>query len=269
MDILKTNQYFAKTAQNKISHLTSNPVGFFVAAMMAGAYVGVGIILILSVGEHADPSIRTLVMGASFGVALTLVMFAGSELFTGYTMYMTQGILGKTVSPNQAVVSWVVVWAGNLVGCLVLASIAVIGDINIVGDHGELLFKLAEKKMHLDPHQMVARAMLCNWLVCLAIWTSARTDNDVAKIFLIFWCLFAFIASGFEHSVANMTVFSLALLADHGETINMAGAAKNLFWVTIGNTLSGVLFLAAGYWAVGKPSTPQTLEKKSIEQNAA
>ncbi len=268
MDIPNTNQHFSAIAKKKITHLTSNPIGFFIAAMMAGAYVGVGIILILSVGEHADPSVRTLVMGASFGIALTLVMFAGSELFTGYTMYMTQGVLGKTVTPSQAVMSWTVVWVGNLVGCLLLASIAVVGDINIVGAHGELLFKLAEKKMHLEPHQMVARAMLCNWLVCLSIWTSARTDNDVAKIMLIFWCLFAFIASGFEHSVANMTVFSLALLADHGEAINMAGAAKSLFWVTLGNTLSGVFFLAGGYWAVGKKTARHTGKAAVIEQSA-
>jgi nitrite transporter NirC len=72
---------------------------------------------------------------------------------------------------------------------------------------------------------------------------------------LIFWCLFAFIASGFEHSVANMTLFSIALLGNHPDTVTLGGMFYNLFWVTIGNTIAGVVFMALAYWqANGKPA---------------
>ena len=95
---------------------------------------------------------------------------------------------------------------------------------------------------------LIARATLCNWLVCLALWMSARTKSDATKAIVIFWCLFAFIASGFEHSVANMTLLSIPLLTDHPDTISVAGMAYNLLWVTVGNIIGGSLFMGVGYW---------------------
>jgi len=266
MTIADTNAHFAKLAEQKLKDLRDNPVGFFISAMLAGAYVGIGIILIISVGENADPAFKTLIMGVSFGIALTLVVFAGSELFTGYTMFMPQGLLSGGVGVRALLNSWVVVWVGNLVGCIALAAIAVVGAIDIVSEKGDLLYAIAEKKMHLSATQLVARAMLCNWLVCLALWTSARTTNDAAKILLIFWCLFAFIASGFEHSVANMTVFALALLSEHPEGVTYIGAAKNLFWVTIGNTISGAILVAASYWLIGGNSKAPAAAKRTTTQ---
>ena len=78
---------------------------------------------------------------------------------------------------------------------------------------------------------------------------SGRIQGDVAKAFVIFWALFAFIASGFEHSVANMTLFSIALRGKHPATVSLAGMGYNLLWVTLGNLLSGSLFMALGYWS--------------------
>ena len=98
--------------------------------------------------------------------------------------------------------------------------------------------------------------MLCNWLVCLAIWGSARTANDAAKSVIIFWCLFAFISAGFEHSVANMTLFSVALFSEHPESISVVGATRNLFWATLGNVFAGAILMGLGYWLVaGHPRT--------------
>lgn len=277
MPVSETIAYFARLAPGKVMALRTNPLGFFIAAMLAGAYVGIGIILIVAVGEHADPSLRTLIMGASFSVALTLVVFAGSELYTGYTMYMSIGWLARKVSLGEVGMAWAVVWIGNLVGCIVLALLAVMGTIDIVGPKAELLYTLAAKKMHLSATEMVARGILCNWLVCLALWTAARTKDDTAKLFLIFWCLFAFIASGFEHSVANMTVFSLALLSDHPDAITFADAGRNLFFVTIGNTISGVLFLGGAYWLASdrrgstledEPASPGEQVNASVEPNS-
>jgi formate/nitrite transporter FocA (FNT family) len=90
---LETVNQFATVATTKIAFLRRSPLGFWLSSMMAGAYVGLGIILIFCVGANVDPSIRPIVMGASFGIALTLVIFAGSDLFTGHTMFMTFGWL--------------------------------------------------------------------------------------------------------------------------------------------------------------------------------
>ncbi len=255
MTLSETTLEFADIARLKSISLRSNPFGFLIAAVMAGAYIGIGVLLIFSVGENVDPSIRNLVMGASFGIALTLVIFAGSELFTGHAMYMTLGLLAGATSLRDLGRSWITTWSGNLIGCMILASLFVAGGGgHVLNDGADLLYTIAAKKMAAPAGELVARAMLCNWLVCLAIWTSARTTNDTAKCILIFWCLFAFIASGFEHSVANMTVFSIALLSEHPDTVTFSGAARNLLWVTIGNAISGAGLMGVGYWiASGRP----------------
>ncbi len=248
MPYAETIDKFADLAKAKAEYMRKHPFGFFVASMMAGAYVGIGILLIFSVGDGIDPSARKLVMGGSFGIALTLVVFAGSELFTGHTMYMTYGLLRLRIGWADLSGVWALGWFGNLCGAFLLGLIFVMGGSDILLQTDGLLYQVAAKKMAGVPSELIARAMLCNWLVCLALWTAARTENDVAKCILIFWCLFAFIASGFEHSVANMTIFSIALLSDHPATISFAGAAYNLVWVTLGNIISGVVFMGAGYW---------------------
>lgn len=256
MTISETVLYFADSARARHGMLSTDPLAFALSAMKAGAYVGVGIILILTLGQTADPAWRSLVMGASFGIALTLVVFAGSELFTGHTMYAAHGLLTGRLKPGAAVALWAASWGFNLAGSALLAVLFILGGGGVVlqGAGESLLHAVAAKKMQGTAAELFARGMLCNWLVCLAIWMAARTKDDAAKCILIFWCLFAFIASGFEHSVANMTVFSLALIAPHPPGIDVAGAAHNLLWVTLGNTVSGALVLGWGYWRIaGRP----------------
>jgi nitrite transporter NirC len=192
-------------------------------------------------------------MGACFGIALTLVVFAGSELFTGHTMFMAFGVLRGTIAARDLQSSWVMTWVGNLIGSALLAGIFYLGGGGqVLRDGADLIFKAADYKMNSPAVALVARGILCNWLVCLALWTSARATSDSAKCILIFWCLFAFIACGFEHSVANMTIFSVALLGNHPPQVNLVGMLHNLAWVTLGNAIAGVLFMAGAYrWASG------------------
>jgi nitrite transporter NirC len=117
------------------------------------------------------------------------------------------------------------------------------------------LLTVAAAKMNAPAIALFARAVLCNWLVCLALWMSGRMTSDSGKCIAIFWCLFAFIGSGFEHSVANMTVLSIALLSDHPDTITVGGMVYNLVWVTLGNIVSGAVIMGVGYWAMSRPTT--------------
>ncbi len=195
-------------------------------------------------------------MGTAFGIALTLVVFAGSELFTGHTMYMTLGWLEKTTSFLDLSKVWLVVWIGNFAGAALLAIIFVLGGAGgMVSDSSSFLNQVASAKMNASAIELFARGILCNWLVCLALWMSGRTENDAAKCILIFWCLFAFIASGFEHSVANMTLFSIALLGEHTKAVSLSGMVYNLFWVTLGNMLAGSIFVAFGHWLYSGANT--------------
>ena len=245
----ETIEGFSKVAEKKLAALRRSPGGFFVASMLAGAYVGLGIILIFTLGSQVPPDAQKLVMGATFGIALTLVIIAGAELFTGHTMFMALRLFRGQGGLGDIAASWSMTWIGNLVGCLALVALfAAAGGNGMLAAPDTLLMKVSAMKMNAPATVLIARAILCNWLVCLAIWMSARVDSDTAKCIVIFWCLLAFIASGFEHSVANMTLLGLALAGNHPETVSIGGFAWNLAWVTLGNIIGGAIFVGGAYY---------------------
>ena len=115
-------------------------------------------------------------------------------------------------------------------------------------DSDSFLHVAALNKTNYDFWALLFRAMLCNWLVCLAIWMTFRT-SETGKYIATWWCLFAFVVCGYEHCVANMTLFSLSLLGDHSPDFNLLGVIYNLAVATLGNTISGMLFVG---WAYNK-----------------
>src|SRR5579862_2038055 len=163
---IETVDQFAKTAVSKAEFLRRSPLGFTISSMMAGAYVGLGIILIFCIGNAVDPEIRPIVMGASFGIALTLVIFAGSDLFTGHTMFMALGWLRGRTSLSDLGACWSASWGGNMLGCVVLAAIFVAGGGGLaLAGKNPLIITVAAAKMNAPALQLFARAILCNWLV--------------------------------------------------------------------------------------------------------
>ena len=183
----ETLDHFATVARKKADLLGESFTAFATGSLMAGAYVGLGIILIFSVGASLDPAWQKLIMGLSFGIALTLVVFAGSELFTGHTMYMTIGWLKRKTSIVDLSRVWITSWTFNLLGSVGLALIFVAGGGGaLLADGSTLLFKVASHKMNSSVTELIARAALCNWLVCLALWMSARVSSDSAKAIVIF-----------------------------------------------------------------------------------
>lgn len=246
--------HFAEIAVQKVEYSKRNPVGYLILSMMAGAYVGVGIALILTLGNDVDPSSQKLVMGSLFGIALTLIIFAGAELFSGHIMYMSFGYFYKRLTLVRVLTDWILCWWGNLVGALMLSLLVVAGNQSgWIAEESSLVHQIAEHKMNSSILELFARAVICNWLICLAIWMSARTKDDTAKCILIFWCLFAFVAAGFEHSIANMTVFTISLLGNHPESVTIAGGIYNLAWVSVGNVVGGAGFIGIAYYLTAVP----------------
>lgn len=226
-----------------------NPFGFWISAAMAGAYVGLGIILIFTLGNVLEPAMRPLVMGATFGIALTLVIIAGSELYTGHTMFLTLGVKAGTLSAGQM---WAILpqtWLGNLLGSVLVALLYSWGGGSLLPVDTSLVHTVALAKTTAPASVLFFKGALCNWLVCLAIWMALRVEGS-AKFIAIWWCLLAFIASGYEHSIANMTLFALSWLGHHNEAYTLSGIGHNLLWVTLGNTFSGAVFMGLGYWYV-------------------
>ncbi len=244
--------HFAEVGQRRANMLFRAPASFAVSALLGGAYIGIALILALTVSAGLPAGVRPLVSGGVFGLGLLLVMVAGADLFTGTILYVVFALARKKLSLRRGLALLASVWIGNLVGAAILAWIFSTGGGGIVfSAPPPFLHDYIGHKVQADPAMLVARASLCNWLVCLAIWMFARLRTEVAQILAMAWCLLAFVACGFEHSVANMTLFTLGML-DPTPLLDPAQAGYNLFWVTIGNVIGGGVFVAVVYLVLAK-----------------
>jgi nitrite transporter NirC len=226
-----------------------------VRSALAGMYVGAAIVLIFTIGgllSKAAPGTERIVMGICFGGALTMVVFAGSELFTGSNLILTLGVLTRRASAGDLASNWAWTWVGNLAGSALLAWMAVATGLLDDDPVRTFVVGLVGKKMNLPAGQLFLRAVLANWLVCLGVWMAARVKSESARILLIWWCMFTFITSGYEHSIANMCGLMLGLLLPHGEAVSWAGYWYNIGLATLGNVVGGAVFVAMLYW-VGSP----------------
>lgn len=225
---------------------------YMLLSMMAGIFVGLGIILIFTIGGvMGDSPAKKIVMGASFGIALSLVLVIGSELFTGNNMIMTIGWMEKKVTWQKVLKIWVLSYVGNLLGSLFIAWLYSQTGL-AKGAVADFYQAVSAGKMNAPFMALFVRGIFCNLLVCLAVMSFIKLKEETAKLLMIWWCLFAFITSGFEHSVANMTLMAVALFIPHGVDVTWAGYAANLIPVTLGNIVGGGLLLGAVYGYIGK-----------------
>lgn len=239
--------------KSKVSLLKENKLGYMISAILAGLYIGFGIMLIFSIGgilTSAGSPASKIVMGASFGAALSLVIFAGAELFTGNNFVMTVASLSGEVSWIDTIKVWIAAFIGNLIGSAIGACAFVFAGL-ATGSIGEFIAKTTLTKMTMGGSQLFVRGILCNILVCLAIWCSIKLKSEAGKLIMVFWCLFIFITSGFEHSIANMTLLIIGLLSPQGMAITIGGFIHNIVFVTLGNLVGGIV-LALCYNVIAK-----------------
>ncbi|MBU3098182.1 MULTISPECIES: formate/nitrite transporter family protein [Clostridium] len=242
------------SAIKKSELLKRSKMRYLTSSVLAGIYVGFGILLIFTIGgllSQATSPATKIMMGASFGIALSLVIMAGSELFTGNNMTMTIGSLEKKVSWFDSTNVWIYSFIGNFAGSVALAAMFV-GAGLAKGSTAAFILKTSQMKMAAPSIELFLKGLLCNMLVCLAVWCSIKLKEETAKLIMIFWCLFAFITTGFEHSIANMTLLTTALMIPHTAAISIGGLAHNLIWVTLGNFVGGAVFIGAAYWFISK-----------------
>jgi nitrite transporter NirC len=258
----------------KLKEQRRSLVGHLVRSAMAGMYVGAAIVLIFTIGGVLSPlypqspgAVR-LAMGICFGGALTIVVFAGSELFTGSNLVLTLGVLMGKARKGDLVANWVWTWVGNLAGSVLLAWMVIqagLMDEATFRPINAFVLKLVETKMNLPWDQLLLRSILANWFVCLGVWMAIRIKSETAKVLMIWWCMFTFITSGYEHSVANMTGLMLGLLLPHeGMKIGLDGYAYNLALSTVGNIIGGAVFVAGLYW-MGSPRARELARAASAE----
>jgi nitrite transporter NirC len=250
----ETIQALGDQAAAKLAAQKQSLTGHFIRSMLAGAYVGAAIVLVFTIGGLLAPFLHggeRLLMGVCFGGALTIVLFAGSELFTGSNLVLTLGVLTRKASLRDLGSNWLWTWLGNLAGSVLLAVL--VFRSGVLKPVEGFVLKVATTKMELPAEQLFLRAILANWLVCLGVWMAARIKSETGRILMIWWCMFTFITSGYEHSVANMCGLMLGVLLKP-EPATWAGYGYNLSLSTLGNVVGGAFFVAGVYWWGSSPA---------------
>jgi formate/nitrite transporter len=238
------------------------PLASFMLAIVAGGSIGFGALYYTIVASDADLSFATVrVLGAVvFSLGLTLVIVGGAELFTGNNLIVMAWASGK-VSTGEMLRNWLVVYLGNLVGAVGLAVLVLLShhlDMN-GGRVGLSILNTAVAKIQPDVFTLFIKGILCNVLVCLAVWLAYAGRSVTDKIVALILPISAFVAAGFEHCVANMYFLPLAwLLVSTGNVptgfdvsaITLSGIAHNLIPVTLGNIVGGSVLVGAMYWTI-------------------
>ena len=270
MQILTPSEIADFTVNAGIKKAGLTPAKQFLLGIMAGAFIAFGA-QAANVVTHTISDVGTakLISGLIFPAGLMLVLMAGAELFTGNSL-MILALLERKITLAKLLRSWLVVYLGNLAGGVLVAYlICWSGQLNYTGGLlGGITLKSAAGKISLTFIQALVLGVLCNWLVCLAVWTSFGAKDAIGKAVCVFFPVWVFVASGFEHSIANMYYITAGILAKSSPQFVAkaieAGASQsgidalnwcsmftgNLVPVTLGNIIGGSVFVGVVYWFV-------------------
>lgn len=270
LDALLPREMAERAEQIGVDKTRLDATSLVVLAVLAGAFIGMGALFSTIVTAGAEGvlpyGMTRLLAGTSFALGLILVIVGGAELFTGNNL-MVMAWASRRVRLREMLRAWGLVYVGNLLGSIALAALVFaagthghgggsVGLAALTGAHAKVSFSIPQALVH---------GVLANVLVCLAVWLcfGARTTTD--KILAIVPPIAAFVAAGFEHSIANMYLLSFALLMKLGASgeywqmigkapamfpnLTVGAAISNLVWVTIGNMIGGVL-VGVTYWFV-------------------
>ncbi len=240
----------------------------FALSVLAGGFIAMGAVFATTTAAGASGilpfGVTKLLIGLVFCLGLILVIVGGAELFTGNNLIVMAWASGK-VSTRNLLRNWIIVYIGNFVGSLGTAVLVFLSRQYTFGGGavGQAALSIANGKMQLDFFQALMLGILCNVLVCLAVWLTYSARSTIDKIAAIIFPITAFVAAGFEHSIANMYFIPLGLLIkDFDPAFTTASKLdlsamtwgsfliNNLLPVTIGNIIGGSLLVAAIYWAI-------------------
>jgi formate/nitrite transporter len=273
----------AATVQAGITKTRLNPVNQLILGVMAGIFIalaaeGSNMAAFNLFADAATYGLGKALAGAIFGTGLMLVILAGGELFTGNTLILV-GVLSRQIKLAKMLLNWLTVFIGNLIGSLFIAYLMVHSGLLNSGENGlgGMTIKIAAYKTGLPFLSAFYLGILCNLLVCLAVWMAYGAKDVTGKILAVFFPIWLFITSGFEHSIANMYYIPAGILAKANpawvEASHLASAkldqlnwqsflVANLLPVTLGNIVGGALLVGGVYWFtyLRKPSPGKASE---------
>ena len=255
---------YINTGKGKVNTPISK---MFLLAIMAGVFIAIGGIASTTASVSVEQaSVAKFLSRCVFPGGLTMVLLAGSELFTGNNLLVIP-LLEKEVTLGGVLKNWVVVYLGNLVGSILIAAGVVFGHIpSLFGNKLAVsIISTAVGKCSMTFSEALIRGILCNFLVCIAVWISFAAKDVAGKIIGLFFPIMMFVTCGFEHSVANMYYISAGIMAkglpQFADAAAEAGIdfsavtvanmfGKNLLPVTIGNIIGGAICVGCTYWFI-------------------
>jgi formate/nitrite transporter len=268
LDALPPADVAQKAAGVGVAKAGMSALDVFVLAVLAGAFIALGAVFATTVASGAGDmsyGVTRLLAGLAFTLGLILVVIAGAELFTGNNL-IVMAWAGRRVSTTRLLRNWAIVYAGNFVGAFGTAVLVWLGKQYTFGGGavGTTALSIATAKTGLGFGQAIVLGALCNALVCLAVWLTYGAHTTTDKVLAVVPPIAAFVAAGFEHSVANMYFIPAGLLIERDnewmastpdlpDVDDLTWASflfDNLLPVTIGNIVGGALMVGAVYWFV-------------------
>jgi formate/nitrite transporter len=263
LDALLPPEIAAKAEDLGVQKARTPAFPLFALAVLAGAFISLGALLstVVAISPGFPYGVTRLLVGLSFSVGLVLVVGAGAELFTGNNL-IAIAWASRRIAAREILRSWAIVYAGNFCGAI--GTVILVDLASVAGDPGGVggaAIRIAAQKCEYPPLEAFASGILCNALVCLAVWMNYGARSLVDRFVAVVFPVTAFAAIGFEHSIANMYLIPAGIFAAAdldpvavslavGTAPGWGGFLRNLVPVTLGNIVGGTLLVATVYWAV-------------------
>ena len=255
-------------AQYKAHTMDTEPLRYLISSAVAGSLIALILAVCLKMGQvlyAAHVAVYYVPVSAFFGVALSTIIICKVELFTSNIMYMTFGRLAGVNNTRQMLQSWFMVYVGNAIGIAVFAWVFMSANSwgTVTAEH--LLFNVVQHKVEASFAAIFWKGVLCNWVICLAVWVPLKLSNEVAKILMTLCLVFVFFFSGFEHSIANMAFFALAWVYGGLDALSISHALHNLIPATLGNIVGGAVLVGMLMYRLERHTLPTQEEKTQPE----
>ena len=253
MSFLSPKEILEQISTSGNAKVQTNSMRVLILSFLAGAYIAFAGFLAVKIGggipeiKSSNPGLAKLIFAGVFPVGLMFVIMAGAELFTGNTALLIPALRRKEVALKDISKNWGLSYLGNFIGSVFVAYFFVYQTELL---HAEpwrsSVLSIAESKVEGSFYQLFLKGVACNWIVCLAIWLSVASKQVSGKMFGIWFPIMAFVALGFEHSVANMFFIPLGIF--EGADVSWSDfVIKNLIPVTLGNIIGGSVFVGMAY----------------------
>ncbi|WP_355659657.1 formate/nitrite transporter family protein [Halomonas salifodinae] len=260
-DAYQPQQIAQRVANMGVAKARADGPTLLVLATLAGAFISLGALLftVIITDSSLGFGVTRLLGGLGFCLGLILVVVGGAELFTGNNL-LAMAWASRLVTTREVLRNWGLVYLGNIIGCLGTVLLVMLANVGNLGDGsvGITALRIAQAKAELAPLEAFARGILCNVLVCLAIWLAMGGHSVTDRILAIVLPISAFVTLGFEHSIANWFFLPLGLALGGPEGPTLGAALHNLAVVSAGNIVGGTLLVAGVYWLayLRPPSRP-------------